>query len=104
MMMLSECEREADGSPHTDRPLLSLFHMMEWDIDESVLTITYSKSYFYEQVLLSEFDNSNIQYGDSTLTVIDIVDILKLNIKGPEIIFFSMSFFRNVCMWRQDFP
>lgn len=40
MMMLSECEREADGSPHIDRPLLSLFHMMEWDKDESVLSIT----------------------------------------------------------------
>lgn len=61
MMMLSECEREADGSPHIDRPLLSLFHMMEWDKDESVLTITTVNHPFYEQVLFSEFHNSKIQ-------------------------------------------
>lgn len=36
-MMPNECEREADGSPHTDRPLLSLMHMMEWEMDGSVL-------------------------------------------------------------------
>lgn len=36
-MMPNECEREADGSPHTDRPLLSLMHMMEWEKDGSVL-------------------------------------------------------------------
>lgn len=35
MMMPNECEREADGSLHIDRSLLSLLHMMEWQKDDS---------------------------------------------------------------------
>lgn len=38
LMMPSECEKEADGSLHTDIPLLTLLYMIEWEKDESVLT------------------------------------------------------------------
>lgn len=38
LMMPSECEKEADGSLHTDIPLLTLLYMIEWEKDEPVLT------------------------------------------------------------------
>lgn len=77
MMMLSECEREADGSPHIDRPLLSLFHMMEWAKDETVLTITTVNHPFTSRC---SFLNFTIQkYSmEVSVTIIDVVNwILK---------------------------
>lgn len=40
MMMPNGCERDADGSPHIDRPLLSLLIMMEWEKDDSLFTMS----------------------------------------------------------------
>lgn len=39
LMMPSECEKEADGCLHTARPLLTLLFMIEWEKDESELTV-----------------------------------------------------------------
>lgn len=55
MMMPSEYEKEADGSLCTDRPLLTLLYMIEWEMDASQK----SKS---EQTLLSKFYSSK-HYG-----------------------------------------
>lgn len=58
MMMPNECEREADGSPHIDRPLLSLLHMMEWEKDESVthsiLNHPFENRYFFPNLIIQD--------------------------------------------------
>lgn len=58
MMMPSEYEKEADGSLCTDRPLLTLLYMIEWEMDASQK----SKSSIREQTLLSKFYTSK-NYG-----------------------------------------